>query len=139
MRMFAFFDRLSTGWTAARACVEVLKRDKKLVVFPLLSGVACLLVLASFAVPLAIAKPAFLKAVLAENADVHQAPPWFWAVLFTFYFVNYFVIYFFNSALVYCASPISAANRSRPATGCRRPVAGCRSCWPGRWCRRRSG
>ena len=70
---------------------------------PLLSGLSCLIVLASFAIPLAIVKPAFLGAVLDRQADVHQAPPWFWAVTFTFYFVNYFVIYFFNSALVYCA------------------------------------
>lgn len=101
--MFSFFDRLSTGWTAAGACVDVLRRDKKLIVFPLLSGLSCLLVLASFAIPLAIAKPAFLTAFLDEGADVHQVPAWFWAVLFVFYFINYFVIYFFNSALVYCA------------------------------------
>ena len=101
--MFSFFDRLSTGWTAAKACVDVLKRDKKLIVFPFLSGLSCLLVLASFAIPLAIAKPAFFDAFMNEGADVHQVPPWFWAVLFVFYFVNYFVIYFFNSALIYCA------------------------------------
>jgi hypothetical protein len=101
--MFSFFDRLSTGWTTAGACVDVLKRDKKLIVFPLLSGISCLIVLASFAIPLAVAKPKFLTAFMDEGADVHQTPIWFWAVLFLFYFVNYFVIYFFNSALVYCA------------------------------------
>jgi len=101
--MFSFFDRLSAGWTAAKACLEVLRRDKKLVVFPLLSGISCLVVLASFAIPLAVARPAFLGAFLNEDADVHQTPVWFWLLLFAFYFVNYFVIYFFNSALVYCA------------------------------------
>ncbi len=101
--MFSFFDRLSTGWTAAKACLEVLQRDKKLVLFPLLSGISCLIVLASFAIPLAVAKPAFLAAFLDEEADVHTTPVWFWLLLFAFYFVNYFVIYFFNSALVYCA------------------------------------
>src|SRR4051812_14453449 len=101
--MFSFFDRLSTGWTTAGACVDVLKRDKKLIVFPLLSGISCLIVLASFAIPLAVAKPKFIEAFMDEGADVHRTPVWFWAVLFAFYFVNYFVIYFFNSALVYCA------------------------------------
>jgi hypothetical protein len=38
--MFSFFDRLSAGWTAAKACVDVLRRDKKLVIFPLLSGIS---------------------------------------------------------------------------------------------------
>src|SRR5947209_7431526 len=101
--MFSFFDRLSTGWSAAKACLEVLRRDKKLVLFPLLSGLSCLVVLASFAIPLAIAKPAFVGAFFDEEANVQQTPVWFWLVLFAFYFVNYFVIYFFNSALVYCA------------------------------------
>ena len=113
--MFTFFERLRTGFTAAGACLEVLKRDKKLVVFPLLSGLCCLLVLASFAVPLAVLKPAFLTAVLDDRAvDAGRTPPWFWAVAFAFYFCNYFVIYFFNAALVICAlshfrgEPVSA-------------------------------
>jgi ABC-type multidrug transport system fused ATPase/permease subunit len=112
--MFSFFDRLSAGWSAAKACLEVLRRDKKLVAFPLLSGLSCLIVLASFALPLAVLKPHFLGAFFDEGADPHQVPIWFWAVLFAFYFVNYFVIYFFNAALVICAlshfrgEPVSA-------------------------------
>lgn len=112
--MFSFFDRLRTGWTAAGACMDVLRSDKTLVLFPLLSGVCCLVVLASFAVPLAIIKPAFLMAVLDDRADPHQVPVWFWAATFAFYFANYFVIYFFNAALLICAlshfrkEPVSA-------------------------------
>jgi hypothetical protein len=113
--MFSFFDRLRTGWHAAGACWDVLKRDKTLVVFPLLSGLCCLVVLASFALPLAVIKPPFLAAFLDDRADPHQVPIWFWAVLFAFYFANYFVIYFFNAALLICAmshfrrEPISAS------------------------------
>jgi hypothetical protein len=101
--MFSFFDRLSTGWTAAKACLEVLRRDRKLIVFPFLSGLSCLIVLASFAIPLAVAKPAFLAAFMDGQPNVQQTPPWFWAVVFAFYLVNYFVIYFFNAALLFCA------------------------------------
>src|SRR4029078_6704886 len=96
--MFSFLERLQTCWNTAGACIDVLKRDKKLIVFPLLSGIACLIVLASFALPLAVIKPAFLP-----DGDTDHVPIWFWVVLFAFYFCNYFVIYFFNSALVYCA------------------------------------
>jgi hypothetical protein len=119
--MFTFFDRLRAGFTAGRACLEVLKRDKKLVMFPLLSGLSCLLVLASFALPLAVLKPHVLRAFLDEGADVARTPPWFWAVLFAFYFCNYFVIYFFNAALVHCALlhfrglPVSADDGLRAA------------------------
>jgi Family of unknown function (DUF6159) len=101
--MFSFFDRISAGWTAAKACLEVLRNDKKLVIFPLLSGISCLIVLASFAIPLAVIKPAFLHALMDDDVNFKQAPIWFWVVLFAFYFVNYFVIYFFNAALVHCA------------------------------------
>src|SRR5437870_1214385 len=113
--MFTFFERISVGFTAGKACLEVLRRDKKLVMFPLFSGISCLLVLATFALPLAIIKPQFLGAFFDDGeAAVAQTPPWFWVMLFAFYFCNYFVIYFFNAALVHCAlshfrgEPVSA-------------------------------
>lgn len=46
------FERISNGWELAKESWNVLKLDKELLLFPLLSGIACLLVLASFAVPL---------------------------------------------------------------------------------------
>jgi len=103
-----FFDRLSRGWELAGQSWEVLKKDKSLVVFPILSGIACLLVVASFVLPLFLV-PQFgagLKAVFDEDAAGHQKPTAqiaYAALLFAFYFVNYFVIVFFNTALVSCA------------------------------------
>jgi len=94
------FDRMRNGWLLARESIAVLKADKKLLVFPLLSFVACLLVLASFALPL-INTP-WAKAILDDNGR-GQHDPVFYIVLFAFYVVNYFVIIFFNSALVTCA------------------------------------
>jgi hypothetical protein len=101
--MLSFFDRLSNGWTAAKACIAVLRSDPKLIIFPLLSGLACFVVLASFALPLWVIKPAFLQAAMQGQARADQTPIWFWAVLFVFYLCNYFVIYFFNAALIFCA------------------------------------
>jgi hypothetical protein len=99
-----FFDRLSAGWTAGKSCLEVLRNDKKLIVFPVLSGLCAIIVFASFAIPLAVIKPVFLKAMMDErHVNVQQTPIWFWIALFLFYFANYFVIYFFNAALVHCA------------------------------------
>jgi ABC-type uncharacterized transport system permease subunit len=91
--MNSFFDRLSAGWTAGKSCLEVLRNDKKLIVFPILSGLSALVVFLSFVVPLAIIKPAFLTAVMEErHVDVQHTPIWFWIVTFLFYFCNYFVI-----------------------------------------------
>jgi len=99
------FERFYAGFDAARDCWEVLKADKKLIVLPLLSGLFCLIVLLSFVVPLALLKPHLLDPVLQQNpaAGAKQEPVWLWALVFVFYFCNYAVIYFFNSALVCCA------------------------------------
>jgi hypothetical protein len=97
------FDRLSASMALARSSWQVLKLDKQLIVFPLLSGIGCLLVLASFVLPFAL-EPQWMDAAFHE--DVHgnaQVSPWVWAVLFTYYFCNYFVIVFCNAALISCA------------------------------------
>src|SRR6266478_7736161 len=47
--MFARFQR---SWDLAAACMRLLLEDKSLLVFPLLSSIAVVLVVGSFAVPL---------------------------------------------------------------------------------------
>ncbi len=46
------FERMINGWELTCQSFRVLRQDKQLMVFPLLSGLACLFVLASFALPL---------------------------------------------------------------------------------------
>jgi len=70
--------------------------DKKLIVFPILSGSGCLLVVASFVLPFFV-HPAFLK------FNGNAIPPWVYVVVFAFYFCNYFIITFCNAALISCA------------------------------------
>lgn len=94
------FDRISNGWALAKQSWEVLKLDKELLLFPLISGIACLLVLGSFAVPLYNTQ--YFQTVMDEGAQVTQDPI-AWVILFAFYFVNYFVIVYFNTALIACA------------------------------------
>ena len=93
------FARLSNGWTLAKQSFRVLMLDKELLLFPLLSGISCLLVLASFAIPLWNSE--FGQALFEDGEGTQN--PLAWVVLFLFYLVNYFVIVFFNSALVACA------------------------------------
>lgn len=93
------FQRLTNGWELAKQSFNVLRLDKELLLFPLMSGLACIIVLASFAAPLWNSD--YLNVVFEER----QAPedPLAYVILFAFYFINYFVIVFFNSALVACA------------------------------------
>jgi hypothetical protein len=95
------FERMKTGWELGLQSFGVLRHDKELVLFPMMSGAACLLVLMSFALPL-WNTPWFHQFFDAQD---HQTPqnPIVYVILFAFYVVNYFVIVFFNAALVSCA------------------------------------
>lgn len=98
-----FFDRIGNGWELAKQSWRVLMLDKELLAFPMISGFCCLLVTASFIVPLFLVGG--FDAVISEDGLQEDATqnPLVYLVTFAFYFVNYFVIIFFNSALVACA------------------------------------
>ena len=81
------------------ACWQVLKQDTKLLVFPLISGLCCLLLLASFAMPLYFTGRWQPPGGGAPAA--HQAA--YYGVLFLFYLCNYFVVIFFNAGIIACA------------------------------------
>lgn len=99
--MFAKFGR---SWELFKQSFAVLRSDKTLVVLPILSTISALLVLATFAIPLALSVDwaAFQNAHDGKDIQEHLQP-WHYVVLFLFYFANFFVITFFNSALVACA------------------------------------
>ena len=97
------FRRASNGWQLARQSWHVLKLDKELLLFPFISGIACMLVMASFAVPLWASGYVELVMDGNENGINQQNQIIGYVVLFAYYFVNYFVIIFFNSALIACA------------------------------------
>jgi hypothetical protein len=93
------FERISTGWNLAKQSLQVLRLDKELLVFPLVSSITCLFVMATFAVPM------FLTGAFEipdEGLSATQKV-WFGVLGFLYYFVSYFVVIFFNSALVGCA------------------------------------
>src|SRR4051812_10191036 len=94
--------RIANGWNLAKQSCAVLAADKKLLIFPMISSVACLIVLASFLLPIAFA----IDWQAVKNSQGSQVTakvtPVYYAMLFAMYLVNYFVIIFFNSALVAC-------------------------------------
>lgn len=90
--MFATFGRT---WALTKQSFSVLRADKEILLFPVLSAIAAIIVTISFLVPL-VMTGAIPKAGQQPTAA-------FWAAMFVFYYLNYFVIIFFNSALVACA------------------------------------
>jgi hypothetical protein len=86
-------ERFSRSWDLIKASGEVLRQDKELLLFPLFSAIATLIVSASFIVPLVLTG-AFERSVAPGDETAYMV------FLFLFYLVQYFIIFFFNSALV---------------------------------------
>ena len=91
-----FFDRLSNGWKIAMNSFKVLQANKQLIIFPILSGIALLLVIASFFTGML----AYSGWDLDNMEELGTVTTYF--IVFLFYIVNYFVIVFFNMALIHC-------------------------------------
>ena len=89
------FRSLSNSWELVKASAAVLRSDKELVVFPIVSAIATLIVMATFAIPL------FLAGLFDQMyTDEGGIQPLGMLVTFLFYLVQYFVIFFANTALV---------------------------------------
>jgi hypothetical protein len=84
------FESIGRSIELFRTSWGILMADKKLLVFPLLSGIISLIVLATFILPLVIGQ--FLGGLF------------FYAALFVFYLVSSFVVIFFNTALISCVN-----------------------------------
>jgi hypothetical protein len=90
------FERLSRSWQLVKASTAVLQQDRKLILFPLISSMAMLAVLASFAIPV-LGWVIFSE---RSGAGTAVAESTFYLIGFLFYLTQYFVIFFFNAALV---------------------------------------
>lgn len=85
------FVRLARSWELVKASAAVLSSDRQLLWFPVMSLLASLVVLASFLLPI------FGLGLLPRDGTSSAA---LWVVGFLFYLSQYFVIFFFGSALV---------------------------------------
>lgn len=85
------FRRFSNSWELVKASADVLRADKELVVFPIVSAVLVLIVTVSFIVPLALVGS-------SEGGEGMSIAAY--VVGFLFYLCSYFVVFFCNSALV---------------------------------------
>lgn len=92
----SFFARLSNGWEIARTSFRVLNAHKELIVFPILSGISILLVAGSFFA-------GFLSHADWDAANISIGRTAMYLLVFAFYIVNYFIVVFFNMALMHCA------------------------------------
>ncbi len=93
--------KFSRSWELVKQSFAILRSDKQLMLFPVLSAVACLIVTAIIATGGAMVMlPAMTSAAASgEHFNPNQSPA-FLLGIFSLYVANYFVIVFFNVALV---------------------------------------
>lgn len=93
-------EKFERSWRILTASWDILRQDREILLFPVFSGLALFLILLSFAVPvLALGGVDTVHRIARHNGAVGNL-----VVLFAFYFINYFVILFFNTAIVACAT-----------------------------------
>ncbi len=88
--------KFARSWALMKASAAVLRSDKSLLVFPLLSGLCTLVVAASFLIPVGI------MVIGGEHAGQdlqNRMSAGAYLLMFAFYLVQYFVIIFFQTAL----------------------------------------
>ena len=108
-------NKLEIGWDLAMISFSVLLKNKVLFIFPILSTISLLFVLASFLggviaitnihIPENIIEYIFEELMISAN----------YMMLFAFYLVNYFVIIFFNMGLMHSA--LMVFNGNKPKVG----------------------
>jgi ABC-type multidrug transport system fused ATPase/permease subunit len=90
------FESIGRSFALVKTSWNILMDDKKLLVFPALSGIVTLIVLATFILPLILAE--FVQSAIPGGTV------FFYGILFAFYFASYFVVIFFNTALISCVN-----------------------------------
>jgi hypothetical protein len=85
--------RIANGWHLTKQCAGVINKDKELVVFPIVAGIAELLIIAAFAIP-------FWAAGSFSSQRGDSISPGEVVGIVAFYFVTSFVIAFCGAALV---------------------------------------
>lgn len=92
--------KISTTLSLMGDSWEILKKDKEILVFQLISGICCLILLSVFLVP------------LFKSGDLWEIPGKgslfieyvaYYGKLYSLFISNYFIIIFFNVAIVHCA------------------------------------
>ncbi|HUU74554.1 MAG TPA: DUF6159 family protein [Methanoregulaceae archaeon] len=90
------FESIGRSFTLIKTSWNILMDDKKLLIFPAISGIATLGVILMFVLPLILAGT--ILSIPSEE------PIFFYGLLFAFYVASYFVVIFFNTALISCVN-----------------------------------
>ena len=99
-----FFNSLSKGWTLGMSSLKIINKNKSLMLFPVISGISLLLLtIAVVGGGYFFFDETTFNQLFTDDFSSNIA---LYACSFLFYFINYFVIIFFNVGLVFCAKKV---------------------------------
>lgn len=96
--------KLSRSWDLVGTSFSVLLSDKELLLLPVASAISCLIVSVTIISGAALTFRPQFEAFAAAGRHRLPISQEMWACLFVFYLANYFVVTFFNVALVSAAA-----------------------------------
>lgn len=89
--------RIGTGWQLTKTSLGVLRKDKELLLFPLLSGLTIIGILAIFIAGMFVS--------VGFSAAFGGDATWLFGVLMVLYYmVSFFIAFFFNAAIIGAAT-----------------------------------
>jgi hypothetical protein len=105
------FQRFARSWELTKQCWALLRANKVLVLFPIMSGLASVAIIISFLAPM------FLSGDVRQMESLGQATPATYLMLFAFYFCLYLVQIFFSCALMGAANMAFAGGQASLGVG----------------------
>lgn len=104
-------QRFTNTWSLMKSSFAVLQAEKKLIIFPVISALVTLLILASFIFPMLVLDKGWI-----EDGIISDSTQWYhYLQVFGLYYACYFIMLFFNSATV--ASAIYVMRGGKPTIG----------------------
>lgn len=91
------FTRYHNSWQLVKASWAVLRSDKQLILFPIISAVTMIMISIVFLIPVGVLFGSMSQATVQSESNSDTIG---YAVLFVFYLVSYTISIFFNVALV---------------------------------------
>ena len=112
----SFFTRLSTGWELAKISFNTINKNRSLLLFPVFSVVSLVLVLATFGGGSYFLFGDQIQAFLDSQSE-ETGKALGLAAVFIYYLINFFIIVYFNAALIFCAVKILNGEETRMEEG----------------------
>jgi hypothetical protein len=86
--------KFSQSYQLVQQSYSILKQDKEIMLFPIISAIASIIALALFIIP------AYLIFGVPKSEEISNTS---YLLLFAYYLVSYFIVIFFNTGLMTCA------------------------------------